>query len=83
MALIKNIELPTGINVENAYLRVERVTITKTSMTFSLREYKEQDKPFFNEITFVDVYSIEGENPFKQAYEHLKTLPEFADATDI
>lgn len=25
---------------------------------------------------------LNGLNPIKQAYEHLKTLPEFADATD-
>jgi hypothetical protein len=27
-------------------------------------------------------YDIEGDNPIKQAYEHLKTLPEFEGAID-
>jgi hypothetical protein len=27
-------------------------------------------------------YDIDGENPVRQAYLHLKTLPEFAGATD-
>ena len=28
------------------------------------------------------VYVLDGPNPIKQAYLHLKTLPEFADAID-
>jgi hypothetical protein len=83
MALTKSIELTTGINVANAYLRVEGVSLTKTNMNFHIREYTEQGMPFFNEEVFNCSYNIEGDNPIKQAYLYLKTLPEFADATDV
>ncbi len=82
MALTKNIELVTGINVADAYLRVEEISLTKASLIFHLREYTEQSKPFFNEAVFNCSYDIAGENPIKQAYDHLKLLPEFADAVD-
>ena len=39
--------------------------------------------PFpFNTKTYSCAYDINGENPIKQAYLYLKTLPEFASATD-
>jgi hypothetical protein len=31
---------------------------------------------------YVSAYDIDGDNPIAQAYLHLKTLPEFAGATD-
>ena len=39
-------------------------------------------KESFDEKTFYCEYGINGENPIKQAYLHLKTLPEFADTVD-
>ncbi len=36
----------------------------------------------FDKIVYVTSYNIDGENPFKQAYEYIKTLPEYADAID-
>jgi hypothetical protein len=35
-----------------------------------------EERPYFFQ------YDITGENPIKQAYLYLKTLPEFATATD-
>jgi len=83
MAISKNIELDNGVKVDGAYLRVEHLTLTKDSMTFQLRKYVVADGPFFSEDVVTAPYILEGENPFKQAYKHLKTLPEFADAVDV
>jgi hypothetical protein len=51
-------------------------------MTFHIRSYVSTDKPFFSEDVITAPYSLDGVNPIAQAYEHLKTLPEFADAVD-
>ena len=82
MAISKNIELENGIKVEGAYLRVEFPSITKDTLTFSLRKYVKIDKPFFNEEIISCEYDLDGDNPFKQAYEYLKTLEEFKDSVD-
>lgn len=83
MAIIKNIELENGIKVDGAYLKVEFPSVTKDKVTFNLRKYVEAKKPFFSEEIITCDYSINGENPFKQAYEYLKTLEEFKDAEDV
>jgi len=84
MALKKSIKTEWGIEVENAYSRIENVTLTaKDKITFHVRSYVSNDGvPFFTEKVFGCDYDLNGENPIKQAYLHLKTLPEFADAVD-
>jgi len=83
MALNKAVETNYGVIVDGCYLRVEQPKLTKTALSFHLRTYVDITKPFFEETVFTCAYDIAGENPFKQAYTHLKTLPEFADATDV
>lgn len=82
MALNKNIELGNGIKVEGAYLRVENISITKEDISFSLCKYVKNNTQYFDKAVYVSLYDINGENPFKQAYLYLKTLPEYADAID-
>lgn len=82
MAIIKNVNLGNGIKVDSAYLRVENITLDKTSMTFNVRKYVDKTKSFFSEYYLTCPYNIDGENPFKQAYEYLKTLEEFKDSED-
>jgi hypothetical protein len=84
MALQKNIELNTGIKVNDAYLRIDSVTINqKQNINFFLKSYISNDVDLaFDVKEFSCSYDINGENPIKQAYLHLKTLPEFVDATD-
>ena len=84
MALSRTIDTPWGIKVSNAYCRIETVWIdTKTSISFLVRAYVDSNtNTYFDEQRSACQYSIDGDNPIKQAYEYLKTLPEFADATD-
>ena len=73
----------SGLVASDAYHRVENLSLAnKAHMTFALRSYAAQDKPAFEESFFSCAYNIAGDNPIKQAYAHLKTLPEFAGATD-
>jgi hypothetical protein len=84
MAFTQTINTGWGITVPNAYCRVEAVSlIAKDNISFHLRSYAEpEDKPFFKEQIFTCSYDIDGPNPIKQAYLHLKCLFEFTDATD-
>ena len=82
MAISKNIELGNGIKVDEAYIRVEYPSVTKDSINFHIRKYVASDKPFFSEEFVSAPYVLDGANPFIQAYEYIKTLPEYTDAID-
>lgn len=82
MAIKQNIETEFGVNVNECILRVEYPSLTKNTLSFNLRKYASIDKPFFGEEFHTCEYNFEGQNPFKQAYEYLKTLPEFEDSED-
>jgi hypothetical protein len=63
----------------DCYSKVETASVSKQNATFNV-SFK-----YSNGILFKNydcAYDINGENPIKQAYLHLKTLPEFADAVD-
>lgn len=84
MAISRTIATDWGITVPESYCRVEAVLLpSKNSIEFHLRSYTaESGVPFFKEQVLSCEYALNGDNPIKQAYEHLKTLPEFAGATD-
>jgi len=86
MAIQKNIKLTDnfGIEVEipNAYIKIPKLECTKNQINFILEIKKDSESiPYFSKNKVTD-YNINGENPIKQAYLYLKTLPEFADAVD-
>jgi hypothetical protein len=72
-----------GFEVLGAYCRVEDVKVTKASAYCILRKYKDNSGVLhFAEDGISYPYALDGGNPIKQAYDYLKTLPEFAGATD-
>lgn len=83
MAIKKDIATVHGLLVTDAYHRVEHVEIIeKTKIKFRLRSYVTTDFPHFADVEYSSHYELAGENPISQAYAHLKSLPEFADAVD-
>jgi hypothetical protein len=83
MALEKTATTPHGFTASNAYHRVEGTQVSKDRMTFQVRSYKDNSGlPHFADAPFSCAYDIAGNNPIAQAYTYLKTLPEFAGATD-
>ena len=83
MALEKTAITPHGFTASSAYHRVEGTQVSKDTMTFQVRSYKDNSGlPHFADVSFNCAYDIVGSNPIAQAYEHLKTLPEFAGATN-
>lgn len=85
MALQNNIELESGIVVEDAYTRVESVKLqNKTSMSFEAASYVGASKTTaFCRTGYLAPYDLTGDNPIKQAYLHLKTLPDYENAEDV
>lgn len=83
MALAQTVTTPHGFTASNAYHRVEGTQVNKDTMAFQVRSYKDNSGfPHFADASFNCVYDMAGANPIRQAYEHLKTLPKFAGATD-
>ena len=73
----------SGLEVKDAYIRVEQISLRgKENISFQIKAYKNKNLPSFEENFYGCAYDINGENPIKQAYLHLKTLPEFVDAVD-
>ena len=83
MAIKKTTITQQGFNAVDAYHRVEGTQVSKDTITFQVRSYKDNSGlPHFADASFNCAYDIAGSNPIAQAYVHLKTLPEFAGATD-
>lgn len=84
MALKLTATTPQGFTATDAYHRVGHLSLQgKNSIVFMLESYKgsEESISFASERKSCS-YDIAGENPIKQAYLYLKTLPEFAGASD-
>lgn len=82
------IETPTGklpvgeTSVEmDAYIRVNNV-IAKKPVSFIDVEVKTGDVGRMEQYQFEADLSAGAENHIRQAYKHLKTLPEFENAVD-
>ena len=83
MALKKTLSTKFGFDIPNAYVRIEGIRIiNKFEIKFQVRSYVNIESSHFNDVEYTCNYNIDGVNPIKQAYEHLKTLPEFAGAVD-
>lgn len=83
MALQKTMETSSGIEVTDAYNKVELISlVAKDKMVFTVRTYKDSTKPFVFGTDYEAAFDLNGTNPLAQAYEYLKTLPEFSDAVD-
>jgi|SaaInlStandDraft_3_1057020.scaffolds.fasta_scaffold100827_2 hypothetical protein len=87
MALTKTIQkklqgFDGALSVKDCYIKVMSISGDKQNMTYHVA--------FINLDTTVDSVNhsftpdmLSGDNFIKQAYLHLKTLPEFVGATDV
>jgi hypothetical protein len=75
-------ETPSVLN--NAYIRVEGLHGDKNRISINVVFYKKQDDIMVQALAKFYSFSplMDGGNFIKQGYIHLKTLPEFAGATD-
>jgi hypothetical protein len=86
MALTKTVELENSFGetseFANAYLRVDRVDGTKYQVSAKVDFHKNKEGRLLLAKYFQFSPNLEGGNFIQQAYEHLKTLPEFEGAID-
>lgn len=72
-----------GIEVKTAYACVSSPVISENKKTQSfLVLFSVGDSEPFSCAEYSSPYDLEGANPFVQAYEYLKALPEFEGAVD-
>lgn len=84
MALQKSINTRWGLVAPNAYIKVLDVSIvekTKGGCLIGFFASQDQTEPFDRKRIDFD-YDLSGVNPIAQAYQHIKAIPEFADAID-
>ena len=85
MALEKNIQVQFAgkqVDFENAYIKVMSAGGSKNEATASISYFDKQNGSVFKQNVVAFTPSMESGNFIRQAYMHLKTLPEFAGATD-
>jgi hypothetical protein len=86
MAIKQTVSLTTNFNTEaifeNAYINVNNVKIEKAYANAIFYIFKKKNGQLLNQKAYSFDYDLNGENPIKQAYQFLKTLPEFSDAVD-
>lgn len=66
----------------NAYWRVEKISGNKLQCKCSVEIYTEDKKHTLGTKDYYFQPDLNGNNFIAQAYAHLKTLPEFAEAED-
>lgn len=86
MALTKSLTLVDNFNelvfFTDAYIKVFQANSTKETCTATYKIMKDSNGQVLQEHLTAFPLDLDGPNPIKQAYLYLKTLPEFADATD-
>lgn len=78
--IVKTISGFNGQLTTEAYFKVSRLSGDKHNMTALVTGVASESQVYAAEHLFVP--NLAGENFIAQAYKHLKTLPEFAGATD-
>lgn len=85
MALLQSLSMKVGsrsVEFDGAYARVSEYHGTKSRMSFVVAWSETLGTDMLRQDTYMCDLDINGENPVRQAYLHLKTLPEFTTATD-
>lgn len=76
-----------GLDVESAYMRVDQLSGGKSEMTavfglYANKEAAEAGADAFDKYQFKFVPSLDGANFIAQAYDGLKSTPDFATSQD-
>ena len=86
MALAKTLELVDNfgetISFSNAYVRIDQTTTNKARCLATYKIFRNKNGQELQQRLINFSLDLDGPNPIKQAYLHLKTLPEFEGATD-
>jgi hypothetical protein len=80
--LVRTDNFGQQVTLANLYMKVASAFVTKQEIQAAVIALTAENSSSIFTENYVFSLDIEGPNPIKQAYEHLKTLPEFADAVD-
>ena len=72
----------SGVVLNEAYCRAVDFSVGKDQMSFNVQIFADKEKSPVEAERFTAPYDLNGENPYVQAYGHLKTLSKFAGAQD-
>jgi len=83
MALQKTMSYK-GASIQDAYIKVSRFNGNKIHLYFEIdvKSSADASEPVYS-MGYTADYNANGSNALTQAYEYLKTLPEFSGATDV
>ena len=70
------------VTTDLLYVKVVSIDGNKDFISAVVSFSQEAESTVVLNKTYQFLLDLEGPNPIKQAYLHLKTLPEFADAVD-
>jgi len=86
MALEKTVTLVNNfgqdVALQNAYVKVQSISSDKKTTNCYVDIRKIKDGDVFETKRYGFFHDLNGKNFIAQAYNHLKTLPEFAGAED-
>jgi hypothetical protein len=86
MALTKTLKIKDNFGIEitfdDTYIKVVNVSGDKHLLTTQVSTQVKKDGTHLNIKLFSFKPDMQGDNPIRQAYKHLKTLPEFEGAID-
>lgn len=86
MALSKKLTLKNNFNEDSifnaAYIKVETYSGNKSQMLFDVNIYDKKEGQLLKKLSFTFAPNMDAGNFIAQAYQHLKTLSDFADAND-
>jgi hypothetical protein len=86
MAISKTIELKNNFDdvsvFQNSYIKVKRIIGGKQIMTAEVGFFRQAEGQELKSENYVFSPDLAGANFIVQAYNHLKTLPEFSGAVD-
>ena len=93
MAISKTIIMDNGLVIQNAYIKVIHLDGNKNNLYFNIQVYVSKaiadadtnNRNYLGPIVgYIIVPDLESEDNFiAQAYNYLKTLPEFSTAIDV
>lgn len=86
MALLKNVTrtaLGSDVVLPNCYIKVDEVHGNKHKIQILVAFMINDEVVDTTKVSFAPSVADSSDNFIKQAYEHLKTLPEFSGATDV
>ena len=80
--LVKTSNFGQETTLSDLYIKVVSIQATKDHVQAFVTAFAEANGNSLFTNVHLFAFDLDGPNPIKQAYLHLKSLPEFADAVD-